>query len=55
MRFIWKWEHERPKSMPANIMTSKWVPLQELLGKILLSIEKTKRRVGRVSFAAGMK
>jgi hypothetical protein len=33
IRFIWKWDEERPAEMPVNVMTSKWVPQQVLLGK----------------------
>ena len=33
IRFIWKWEGERPLGMPDNVFTAKWIPQQTLLGK----------------------
>ena len=33
IRFIWKWEGERPFEMPDNVFTAKWVPQHALLGK----------------------
>ena len=33
-RVIWKWEAPRPANMPANVLTTKWLPQQDLLGII---------------------
>jgi len=30
-RFIWRFDIDRPKDLPENIMTVKWAPQQELL------------------------
>ncbi len=29
---IWKWENEAPENLPKNILLSKWLPQQDLLG-----------------------
>jgi glucuronosyltransferase len=31
-RFLWRWSGERPKDMPANVMTASWMPQQDILG-----------------------
>jgi len=31
-KVIWKWEDEAPEDIPKNIMLSKWLPQQDLLG-----------------------
>ena len=33
-RVIWKWEaDEKPANLPPNVMTVKWAPQSDLLGK----------------------
>jgi glucuronosyltransferase len=31
-KVIWKWEDEIPVDLPSNIMMTKWLPQQDLLG-----------------------
>ena len=31
-KVIWKWESEIPANVPSNIMMTKWLPQQDLLG-----------------------
>ena len=31
-RVLWKWEAEIPTNLPSNIMMTKWLPQQDLLG-----------------------
>ena len=31
-KIIWKWEDEAPEDIPKNILLSKWLPQQDLLG-----------------------
>jgi glucuronosyltransferase len=31
-KVIWKWEAEIPANLPSNIMMTKWLPQQDLLG-----------------------
>jgi glucuronosyltransferase len=33
-RVIWKWEAEIPVNLPSNIMMTKWLPQQDLLGMV---------------------
>ena len=32
-KVIWKWESEIPPNLPPNIMMTKWLPQQDLLGR----------------------
>ena len=32
-KVIWKWESEIPADVPSNIMMTKWLPQQDLLGR----------------------
>ena len=34
-RVVWKWEVEIPQNIPANIQMVKWLPQQDLLGKLI--------------------
>ena len=31
-RVFWKWEAEIPENIPPNVMMTKWLPQQDLLG-----------------------
>lgn len=34
-KIIWKWENEAPENLPKNILLSKWLPQQDLLGILI--------------------
>ena len=31
-RFLWRWDGENPQNVPANVLTRKWFPQQDILG-----------------------
>jgi len=33
-KFLWRWNGERPKEMPGNVLTASWMPQQDVLGKV---------------------
>ena len=39
-RVVWKWEAARPVNMPANVLTPKWLPQQDLLGNIRMRYKR---------------
>ena len=34
VRFLWRWDKEPPENLPSNVLTRKWFPQQDLLGKL---------------------
>ena len=36
-RVIWKWEASRPENVSVNVMMTKWLPQQDLLGNIRIT------------------
>ena len=41
-KVIWKWESEVPENVPSNVMMTKWLSQQDLLGikRLQLFIQK---------------
>jgi len=31
-RVFWKWEAKKPENIPPNVMMTKWLPQQDLIG-----------------------
>jgi glucuronosyltransferase len=38
-RVIWKWETETMPDLPPNVKLSKWLPQQDILGKMWTEID----------------
>ncbi len=38
MRIVWKWEGHVPDNLPPNVLTSAWLPQQDLLGILTFHI-----------------
>ena len=34
LRVVWKWEGEKPRNVPPNVLMDSWLPQQDLLGII---------------------
>ena len=38
MRFLWKWEGEKPENVPENVFLLKWFPQNDVLGRLHISL-----------------
>ena len=55
---LWKWHEETMKDLPPNVKLSKWLPQQDLLGKLnpsikpfAFSMRKIMRRTLNIKFS----
>lgn len=44
-KVLWKWETGHMEGKPDNVMVTKWVPQQDILGKLFINVRKTFCRV----------